>query len=169
MRVLLLVYFALFILMATSCQRSKEAGASVTSACINQPASCNSSVYQQSDGYSAYSNNGNPFSYAGNSAYLCNCPYGSIPTYNAYAGLGCVQTSYVNFSFYGSLYLGYMYLGWSQNQWSLQSQLTTYGANCYNGAIQSCVPNQANTCPAGSTCMQNGRSSSLGLCVTSYR
>ena len=173
MRVLLLVYFALFILVASSCQKSKEANVGVTSACVNQPASCNSSVYQQSDGYSTYSNNGNPFSYSGNSAYLCNCPNGSIPTYNSYAGLGCVQTSYYNMSYYGnfngSYAMGFLYLAWGQNQWYPQSQLSTYGANCYNGAVQSCVSGQANTCPAGSSCMQNGRSSSLGLCVTSYR
>lgn len=168
MRVLLLVYFALFILMASSCQKSKEAGASVDSACINNPASCNSSAYQQNSGYSSYPNTGNPFTYSNNSAYLCSCPYGSIPTYNAYAGLGCVRTSYINFSFYAGYSMGYMYLGWNQNQWYNQPQLSTYGANCYNGAVQSCVAGQ-NTCPAGSTCMQNSRGSGLGLCVTSYR
>jgi hypothetical protein len=169
MRILLLVYFALFIVMASSCQKSKEAGASVNSACVSQPTSCNSSAYQQNSGYSSYPNNsGNPFLYAGNSAYLCSCPYGSIPTYNSYAGLGCVQTSYFNFSFYSGFSLGYTYLGWNQNQWSLQSQLSTYGANCYSGAVQSCVAGQ-NTCPAGSSCMQSSRNSNLGLCVTSYR
>ena len=169
MRVLLLVYFALFIMMASACQKTKEAGVGATSACINQPGNCNSSVYQQSDGYSAYGNTNNPFSYNGSSAYLCSCPYGSIPTYNSYAGLGCVQASYFNFSLYGSFSSGFLYLGWAQNQWNWQSQLNTYGANCYNGVVQSCVSGQENMCPAGSSCMQNSRNSNLGLCVTSYR
>lgn len=169
MRILLLVYFALFIMMASSCQKTKEAGPSVSANCVSQPSSCNSSAYQQSNGYSTYPNNGNPFSYANNSAYLCSCPYGSVPTYNSYAGLGCVQTSAFSFSFYAGFSTGYAYLGWNQNQWNWQSQLSSYGANCYNGAIQSCVSSQANTCPAGTVCMQNSGSSSLGLCVTSYR
>lgn len=173
MKIAFFVYLTLFVLMMTACGRANnEVASSANSVCITQPSACQSGVYQQSDGYTAYTNSNNPFYFNGNTAYLCNCPYGYVPTYNGYAGLGCVQTSYFGGGLFGGIY-GYMYLGWGGNQWSLQAQLYNYSHrgfnNCFNGAIQSCVVGQNNTCPAGSACRQNSRNSNLGLCVTAFR
>jgi len=171
MKTALIIYFMLFILLASSCQKpNSQAGVSgVSSACISNPAGCNSSLYQQSAGYSAYGNSGNPFTYYNNSAYLCNCPYGTMPTYNSSAGLGCVQ-SYSTPMVYGSFY-AYLYIGWSSG-WYQMPGISTYNASyssCYNGAIQSCVVNESGSCPIGSFCLENSAGSSLGLCVTNYR
>lgn len=172
MKAALIIYSILFILLASACQRgNNEAAVSgVNANCINNPAACNSSLYQQSNGYTAYGNNYNPFQYYNNSAYLCSCPYGTVPTYNSYAGLGCVQSNYFSYSFG---FYGYLYLGWGSNSWYQLPQLSSYNysytySNCYNGAVQSCVVNQ-NNCPAGYTCRPNSSNSSLGLCATAYR
>jgi len=170
MKPMLIIYLVLFFLVASSCQRATQAGVStVGSNCISNPASCNSSLYQQSSDYSNYGNTSAPFSYYNNSAYLCNCPSGMIPTYNSNAGLGCVRPTY-QYNLYGSFY-AYLYIGWN-NGWYQTSGLTTLSStysSCYNGAVQSCMVNQSGTCPIGSFCLENSSGSSLGLCVTSYR
>lgn len=170
MKSLLIIYFMLFILLASSCQKSNsQAGVSGVSAnCISNQAGCNSSLYQQSAGFSAYGNSGNPFNYYNNSAYLCNCPYGTTPTYNSAAGLGCVQPSYsYAYAIYGGFY-AYLYIGWN-NGWYQLPALNTYSSSCYNGAIQSCVVGASGDCPIGSFCLENSAGSTLGLCVTNYR
>lgn len=171
MKSVLIIYFMLFILLASSCQKpNSQAGVSgVSSNCIQSPSSCNSSLYQQSYGYSAYGNTYSPFSYYNNSAYLCNCPYGYYPTYNSSAGLGCVRPNYTT-SIYGGFY-AYLYIGWN-NGWYQTSTYNTYNSgysSCYNAAIQSCVVNDGGTCAAGSFCLENSTGSNLGLCVTNYR
>ena len=168
MKFALIIYFMLFILVASSCQKSTQAGASgVNSTCITSPSSCNSTLYQQSNGYSNYGNTANPFSYYGDSAYLCNCPYGMIPTYNSRAGLGCVSPSY---SLYGSFY-AYLNIGWNNGwyQMAAYSSLNSSYSGCYSGAIQSCVVNESGSCPIGNFCLENSAGSNLGLCVTNYR
>ena len=160
---LLLCLFA-----GTSCQ--KTASQAANNNCISNPSSCNSSLYQQSNGYSSYTNTSNPFYYYNNTAYLCNCPAGTIPTYNSYSGLGCVQSYYTN-TYFGMY--AYFYIGWNSNQWSSISQLSSFNYNsyyqCYNGAVQSCVVGQTNTCPLGTFCHENSAGSSVGHCVTTYR
>ena len=196
MKTLLFVYLALFILIASSCGKSGNTEATVSAVnpnCVTNPSTCNSAAYQQSNGYSPYGYNGNnsgnyggnygdsstynngynggPFNYYGNTAYLCNCPNGSVPTYNGSNGLGCVRSAGLNLGVYG-----YLYLSWGNNgnQWSNLPQMYQYNYNqtssCYNGAVQSCtVGGAANNCPAGSVCRPNTNGSTIGLCVTSYR
>ncbi len=175
------LYFILFILIvSTSCQKSGNQSAIVSGMnghCVNNPNSCNTSAYHQAQGFSvynsnAYGNNGygyanpygsyNPFTYYNNSAYLCSCPYGSVPTFNTYAGLGCVQLP-------GSLY-GYSYLGWGHSNWNPVGQLSYYNS-CYSGAVQSCTINNtvSTSCPMGYVCRAHSGNSNLGLCVYSYR
>jgi hypothetical protein len=170
MKPMLIIYLVLFILLASSCQKPTQAGVTnVNSNCITNPSSCNSSLYQQSSNYSNYGNTANPFNYFNNSAYLCNCPAGMIPTYNSSAGLGCVS-SYNSFSMYGEFY-AYLYLGWN-NGWYQMAGLNTLNSSyssCYSGAVQSCVVNQSGSCPLGAYCLPNSSGSRLGLCVTSYR
>lgn len=147
--------------------------------CVNNPSSCQQGVYNQGYGFYPY-NNGYPYNYQGgfyytnNSAYLCNCPAGSMPTYNNYGGLGCVSSNYA----YG--YGGYAYFGWgagsysgaSNNQWVNIPQVSNYtgynqsNGNCYNGVVQSCLVDQASSCSAGYTCRATAAQSRLGLCVS---
>jgi hypothetical protein len=167
---MLIIYLVLLVLLASSCQKGTQAGVSSVSAnCVTNPTSCNSSLYQQSYGYSNYGNTSAPFSYYNNSAYLCNCPSGMIPTYNSNAGLGCVRP-YSSTYLYGEFY-AYLYIGWN-NGWYQTAGLSTYNSaysSCYNGAVQSCVVGQSEACPIGSFCLENSAGSSLGLCVTNYR
>lgn len=191
MKTLILVYFALFILLASACNNGNgEASISNNADCISNPASCNSAIYQQNNGYTNYGGTGSPFYNNGNSNYLCNCPAGTMPTYNSYAGLGCVRTaSYSSGLSAGIGLYGYLYVGWGTNhQLYAMPQLYRYNdyydynygynrsyeygynnRNCYNGAVQSCVVGQANNCPSGYACRQSGAQSTLGLCVTAYR
>lgn len=112
--------------------------------------------------------NTSPFNYQGNTAYLCNCPPGSVPTYNSWGGLGCVNTYMLS----GGL-SAYFYLSFGQNQWNPLSQLYRYNyaggtSSCYNGAVQSCNTAQPN-CPNGGICRPSPNANGLGLCVNSYR
>lgn len=172
--------------------------------CVQNPSQCQNGVYQQTPGFypygypqsgynrygsgygynyygsSYYYNNGyygtgaSPFYFANEAAYLCSCPAGSLPTYNTYSGLGCIQGA----SAYGS---GYVYFGWSaggglsgngsnNNQWVNIPQISNYvgyqNSSCYNGVIQSCIVDQANTCSVGYTCRPSAAASRLGLCVS---
>lgn len=158
--------------------------------CVNYPQNCQNNVYNTygfqpytygtsgyNNGYpygsggSYFYNNGvygagaGPFYYNNNSAYLCNCPAGTMPTYNTYGGLGCVNSGYV--SGYGYAYFGY---GANNNQWVNIPQVSnTVGysnQNCYNGVVQSCLTDQPNMCGAGYTCRASGAASRLGLCVS---
>lgn len=111
----------------------------------------------------------NPFTSYNNSNYLCNCPSGSVPTYNSYAGLGCVQTSQV----YGYGGYGYAYFGWggaNNSQWVNIPQISNHvgytgNGGCYNGVIQSCLVDQPNTCSVGYSCQTSSAASRVGLCI----
>ena len=199
MKILVIVYFALVLISLSACQPSgKEAVVAGNNSCATDPMACgsngaiNGSAYQNNQGYSPYGNNGSgygngngsgygygngsgygqAFNYYNNNAYLCNCPNGTIPTYNGSAGIGCV--SRVSMSSKVSL-SAFFYLSWGvNNQWNTLPQLYRYnygGGNtsCYNGAVQSCTVGQANNCPTGYLCQINGSSSTLGLCVASHR
>ncbi len=194
MKTLVIVYFALVLVVLSACQQSgKEAVVAGNNACATDPLACgsngtvNGSAYQNNQGYSPYGNgttgsgnfgsgnNGSgynqPFNYYNNNAYLCNCPNGTIPTYNGSTGIGCVarvsMSSKVGLS-------GFFYLSWGSNQWNTLPQLYRYnygGGNtsCYNGAVQSCTVGQVNNCPGGYICQVSTASSTLGLCVASHR
>lgn len=195
---LLFIYFALVILVFSSCQPSggKEATVSGMNGCIANPAACNNTPYQQNQGYYPYGYNSSygynynysqyynqPFTYYGNNAYLCNCPAGTIPTYNSSAGLGCVRSATASFtgqrghSGHGGRRAqkayGYFYLGWYNNSWYSTPYISTYYYNqssCYSGAVQSCLLGTASqTCPAGYLCRASGSSTTLGLCTAASR
>ena len=135
-----------------------------------------SSGYQ----YGGYSNG--PFNYMNNAAYLCNCQSGYMPTYNSYAGLGCVQAnagygggmnynaSYTNGGNPGFSGGAYAYFSWgaNNNQWTNIPQISNHtgytNSGCYNGVVQSCLVGQPNTCSVGYTCQAESASSRLGLC-----
>lgn len=183
MKVLVFVYVALvFLAMTSSCQQSKRNDATVPTMnadCVSNPSACNSNIYQQTPGY--YSYNNNPYgggyyngyynyNYGGgytNPSNLCNCTTGYIPTYNNYAGLGCVQTSQIYG--YGS---AYAYFGWGPNNthWvnipQISNNVGYTSSQCYNGVIQSCLIDQVNSCSAGYTCRTNTAGSRLGLCIS---
>src|SRR5690606_3498536 len=103
MKTLLFVYFALLVMSLSAFQIPMNGQATVAgmNACMANPTACNTAAYQQNQGYTPYNYNNNsygytynynqPFNYFNNTAYLCNCPVGTIPTYNAYSGLGCVR------------------------------------------------------------------------------
>ncbi|MBC7465344.1 MAG: hypothetical protein H7256_05075 [Bdellovibrio sp.] len=130
-----------------------------------------------SGGYgSNYNSNyySNPFNTYNNSSYLCNCPSGSIPTYNSYAGLGCVQQTQV--------YAGvsaYAYFGWNSGagannqQWTNIPQISNqvgYGqSSCYNGVMQSCLVDQPSSCAVGYSCQSTSAASRMGLCTATNR
>jgi hypothetical protein len=173
-------------LLMSSCQGSSNSSngnaAVPTNACVSNPSSCQSGVYQQGYGFQNY-NSGyntsygyppggqNGFYYTNNSAYLCSCPAGSVPTYNNYGGLGCVQNNLVSGG-------GYAYFGWgagtsnaNNHQWVNIPQVSNYtgynnNSSCYNGVVQSCLVDQAASCSAGYTCRASAAQSRLGLCVS---
>lgn len=193
MRTLLVVYFALVVLALSACQKSNQEAKvpTMSTNCIDTPSSCNSNVYQQTPGYSPYGNqsgsssgynnnygygygygsnygyqgNYNPFIYGNNSAYLCNCPSGSVPTYNSYAGLGCVQSTLVYGYFYASF-------GYSTNnsQWTnipqISNRVSSSQGSCYNGVIQSCFIDSTESCMVGFSCRPHDANSKLGICVS---
>lgn len=169
----------------------------VDAQCVNNPTLCQSNVYNTpgftpynyNNQYNNYNNGGiygggyyyqgnysgnynggystSPFQNYNNTSYLCNCPSGMVPTYNSYAGLGCVQSSQV----YG---YGYAYFGWggaNNSQWTNIPQISNYAgytnsnSGCYNGVVQSCLVDQPNTCAAGYSCQGNSASTRLGFCV----
>lgn len=191
MKTIFIVYIALVVLALSACQKPQQTEATapgMNAQCVSNPNLCQSNIYN-SPGFAPYNYNNNygngygygnsynygggysygtnPFNYAqNNSAYLCNCSSGSVPTYNSYAGLGCVQQAQV----YG---YGYAYFSWgtNNNQWTNIPQISnTTGytnSGCYNGVVQSCLVDQANTCSVGYSCRTNDASSRLGLCVSS--
>lgn len=177
---LFMVNFTLILLALSACQpNNKEAVVSGNNVCVADPtckpsSGYNGAVYQNYPGYTPYGY-GQPFNYYNNSAYLCNCPYGSIPTFNRFAGLGCVRMSHFSMS---SNFSAFFYLSWGQNQWTNLPQLYRYNYNsgagyCYNGVVQSCLVSQPNNCAVGYICRPNNMvshsASNMGLCVASPR
>lgn len=179
--------FALIFTLTVLSACNNGGGSSTTTAqnmnadCVNYPQNCNANYYQQNPGfypYGGYYNYGynNPINYMNNSAYLCNCPAGTMPTYNTYSGLGCVQTSQVYSYGYAGGYVGgygaYAYFGFGANnqQWVNIPQVSNYSgypnSGCYNGVVQSCLVGQPTGCSAGYTCRAQNPSSRLGLCVS---
>lgn len=190
MKTLFIVYIALVVLAFSACQKSNQEASvpGITTDCLNNPASCNAGMYQQSPGFVPYNgqtnygggyNSGsygpsygsyyggqyNPFAFGNGSAYLCNCPSGTVPTYNNYSGLGCVQSSMV----YGYAYASFGYTT-NNNQWTNIPQISNtvgYSNNgCYNGVIQSCLVTDSSTCSVGYSCRSNSASSRLGVCIS---
>lgn len=154
-----------------SCQKNNSSDNSynINTICMQNPAACQSGVYQQGYGFQPY-NGYNPYYYnnyyTGNAAYLCNCPIGTMPTYNTYGGLGCVSTQFANTGLYGYAYFGF---GPNNNHWVNIPQISNHTgynqSNCYNGVIQSCIVGQVNNCSAGYTCQSTSAQSRVGLCV----
>lgn len=186
MKIFVFVYFFLLVLTITACQPSpKEAMVPGSNTCVTDPVSCGGTQAIQGNAYQNNNNNSygsyypygygtgygysQPFSYYNNSAYLCNCPAGTLPTYGYQGRIGCMATA----SFSSTVGLSaYFYLSWGSNQWNPMPQMYHYsygGRTCYNGAVQSCAVGQANTCAAGYSCQPQSSNSSLGLCVASYR
>lgn len=126
-------------------------------------------------GYGSYYNSNyysNPFNTYNNSSYLCNCPSGSIPTYNSYAGLGCVQQNQVYAGVSAYAYFGWNSGGGANNQqWTNIPQIsnqvgyTQSSSSCYNGVMQSCVISQPSSCAVGYSCQASSAASNIGLCV----
>ena len=188
MKTLIVMYIALVFLALSGCNpRIEEQQATVpppplTGDCVANPAACQTNLYntpgyqpynynnpyQQSyysGGYSyQYGYDNGPFSYQQNSAYLCNCQQGYMPTYNSYAGLGCVQNAAQG---------AYAYFSWgaNNNQWTNIPQISNHSGytnnGCYNGVVQSCLVDQPNTCSVGYSCRADSASSRLGLCIAS--
>lgn len=186
MRILksILVLTATLILafLMSSCQSGNDNnsnnGAALNNVCVTNPAACQPGVYNQGHGFQPYvgpqGGFGQPygaqggFHYTNNSAYLCSCPVGSLPTYNSYGGLGCVNNNLIHGC-------GYAYFGWgsgaSNNQWNNIPQISNYTgynnqSSCYNGVVQSCLVDQPSTCSSGYTCRASAAQSRLGLCVS---
>ena len=190
MKSILFILFMGLTALNFACQKSNDGQVSapaVSSNCVTNPQTCQSSLYLQNSGFSVYPyNNGGaynsygtggtvfangsfvssgatPFYFANSAAYLCNCPLGSIPTYNTYAGLGCVQSQYVGAT-------GYVAFGWGSNngQWLNIPQISNNAGypnrSCYNGVVQSCIIGKANSCSVGSTCLPANTYSNMGLC-----
>lgn len=187
MKTVFVVYIALVVIAMSACQKANQDTALVpdmNADCVTNPALCQPNLYQQNPGFIPY-NQYNPYygggyNYGGNYGYggsynygyqvnnysnLCNCPVGSTPTYNNYAGLGCVQSNQL----YGYGY-AYFQMGASNTHWTATPQISNIGANpsnsCYNGVVQSCLVDQPSTCSAGYTCRVSAASSRLGLCVS---
>jgi hypothetical protein len=172
------------VFVMSSCQgennNNSNNAAAMNNVCVTNPAACQSGVYQQGYGFQPYTNgyntgygypNGqNGFQWMNNSAYLCSCPAGSIPTYNSYGGLGCVNNTLISGG-------GYAYFGWgtgsgaTNNQWMNIPQISNYtgynnNSSCYNGVVQSCLVDQPSSCSAGYTCRATAAQSRVGLCVS---
>lgn len=179
LRIMFFTYLAAVALFITSCQDNQNTQPAIGADCINNPSLCQTNAYQYNQGFTNYNfgsspfyNNGyygsgaGPFYYLQNSAYLCNCPAGSVPTYNNYAGLGCVQNNLL-----GGV-SGYAYFGWGVNnrQWVNIPQISNlqgYSNNgCYNGVVQSCIVNDASSCGTGYACRATSAASAIGLCVS---
>lgn len=183
MKALTFILLSTAVLAFSACQKSTQDALvpTVTTDCLNNPNLCNGGLYQQAPGFTPYNynnnyNNGyyssyyqqgyNPFLYG--NGYLCNCPVGTVPTYNNYSGLGCVQTGLIQ----GYAYISFSY-GASNNQWTNMPQVSNivgYGYNtnqtCHNTVIQSCFVGDAAACGTGYTCRINSASARLGVCVS---
>lgn len=189
MRLMFFSYLAMVVILVTSCQKNQDDNQQINTTCVNNPNACQSGIYNQTPGFTPYNYNGygnqtgSPFynnGYYGtgasayyaqaSSAYLCNCPYGSMPTYNNFGGLGCVQSNLVGGNISGYASFGYSSAGANNNQWVNIPQISNvsgYSNNgCYNGVIQSCIVTNQATCAVGYTCRPTSGASALGLCVS---
>jgi len=167
MRLMFFTYLAFIVLLVTSCQNNSDNNSQVTTDCVYNPSLCQGGIYQQSPGFIPYNyTNGYGNYYTNNSAYLCNCPSGTVPTYNNYGGLGCIQSNYLGG--YGYAYLSLS--GANNNQWVNIPQISNvqgYNSNgCYNGVVQSCLVSNPSTCTSGYTCRATTAASAIGLCVS---
>ncbi|MFN3697561.1 MAG: hypothetical protein ACK4VO_08975 [Pseudobdellovibrio sp.] len=177
MRLMFFAYLAMVVFLVTSCQNNNDDEQNAINAnCVYNPAACQANLYNQTPGFTPYNYYGygyvngssGPFHYLNNSAYLCNCPAGTIPTYNSYAGLGCVQSNYISGFNYSFMSLN----GSTTNNshWVNIPQISNiqgYTTNgCYNGVVQSCVVSNASTCLAGYVCRPTTAASAIGLCVS---
>lgn len=140
-------------------------------ACMNGTAYCNNQAYSYYPGFQPYPNSygNNYWSSSWGTSGFCNCPAGSMPTYNSMYGLGCVNTNQFNYNF--SLYAWW---GWgaTNTQWTrnpISSNITGYnslgGGGCFNSAVESCMTNIANSCGPGRICQPTAASGTLGLCT----
>lgn len=191
LRLMFFSYLILVTFMVTSCQKKNNNNDVITTDCLNYPQTCQTGYYNQTgflpynyQGYNqyGYQNNGgvfynngfygtgtSPFHQLYNSNYLCNCPSGYVPTYNNYAGLGCVQSQVIGgFGFQGYAYYGYN--GANNNQWVNIPQISNVqgynNSSCYNGVVQSCLVTNQSTCGVGFTCRATSAASALGMCVS---
>ncbi len=147
-----------------------------TDYCVMYPQNCNqnynnnnyNSNYNSNYYYSSYGFQPNNY----NNIYdsLCNCPAGTMPTYNSYSGMGCVNSNFSNNTGYSAY--AYISIGSRANnsQWMNIPQVSNYvgygNQSCYNGAVQSCATDQPSSCASGYTCRASNASSRLGLCVS---
>jgi hypothetical protein len=181
MKTLVIIYLSLVILALAACQKSNQDAVvpGITTDCLNNPNLCNSGLYQQSPGFTPYNYGGgygggygfggyynpgyNPF--LAGSGSLCACPVGTVPTYNNYSGLGCVQSTLL----YGYAYISFGYAS-NNNQWTNIPQISNVSGyvnqGCFNSVVQSCLVGDANSCGTGSTCRINSASSRLGVCIS---
>lgn len=191
--VLTVVGFTLFAFASFSCSKAGSSGQQQTQVnnmntdCVNYPQNCNNGYYNNNYGFQPYNyTNGGYFAnngyygtgsganyYNANGSGLCNCPQGTMPTYNSYAGMGCVNSSLMG----NSGLSGYAYFSWgtgtygaNNNQWTNIPQVSNYAGygsqSCYNGVVQSCLTDQQNMCSSGYTCRASSAESRLGLCVS---
>lgn len=192
LRLFFFTYLILVTFMVTSCQKNNDSDeGTITTDCLNYPQACQTNVYNQ-PGFTPYNYNGNgygygqqqggvfynnsyvgtgtsPFHQLNNSAYLCNCPGGSVPTYNNYGGLGCVQSNLLN----SGGFQGYAYYGYNtsnNNQWTNIPQISNIqgynNGSCYNGVVQSCIVTDQATCRSGYSCRASSAASAIGICVS---
>lgn len=186
LRLFFFTYLILVTFMVTSCQKNNDTDeGAITTDCLTYPQACQTGYYNQ-PGFQPYNygggyqNNGgvyynnayvgtgtSPFHQMYNNSYLCNCPVGTVPTYNNYAGLGCVQSNML------AGYQGYAYYGYNtsnNNQWTNIPQISNIqgynNSSCYNGVVQSCIVTDQATCRSGYSCRANSAASAIGICVS---
>lgn len=187
------VVFIIFALFVAACgdnggSNNNNNGYIATSpldGCITGNGYCNTNIYNQYYQYGWMTYPGfrpgyNYINYFQQYGGACNCPAGTLPVYNSYAGLGCVSEAYlrpfIGFNFYWQISWGYNpYGGYysshplndypvNTNQISNISGYPTNG-NCQQNLIQSCYVDQANSCGNGATCRVTAAGSRLGICV----
>ncbi|MBC7742246.1 MAG: hypothetical protein H7061_08615 [Bdellovibrionaceae bacterium] len=93
MKTVFVVYIALIFLAMSACQKKSEDATvpAMGTDCVNNSSVCQTNMYQQNPGFYNYNQNYN----SNTMANLCSCPVGTIPTYNNYAGLGCVDSNII--------------------------------------------------------------------------
>ncbi len=166
--------------------------------CINGDINCQMQMYNNYNtyGYSAYPINpynwGGYYNYhnyrfgtgggAGGYGYggymnFCNCPVGTRPIYNSWAGLGCVQDMTIQPYFGAAMYYG---LQPNNYQWVNIPQIPNTmgyggggyggggygGGNCFSNVAQSCFIDQGGGCGAGGFCRVTAAGSRVGICVS---
>ncbi len=130
-KTIVIIYLALVVLAMTACPKAPNSTATVPEMradCVNNPSACNPAIYQQNPGFSNYNQN---YQYSNNLSNLCHCPYGTTPTYNNYAGLGCVQSSQIQG-------YGHAYFTWGSGNISAHAQ-GSYGSRGTYGSVYGSV------------------------------